>query len=184
MLARTAGRVVGAIGILSLIDDLSIVKITGWSKGWLDAYSRSVERANDALFGWIDFGWIRVTTDEAHAVALFALWAGACTRSLRELGLIRGSGSRASAVLFTGALVGLATGLALALPRPIGAVGIVAWTVLLAGLLELSPDSYDFEPGETHDRFRRLVRSNYLWALGIAIVIVGADKTLLQGAGA
>lgn len=76
--------VLGALSILSLNDELKLVKITKHITRWVRDYAELVGKLRDLLFGWIDLGWISITRDEMHVLVLSALLASTSFRAHRR----------------------------------------------------------------------------------------------------
>lgn len=75
------GWVTGALSMLGLLDDLKWVKIHKHLQQWLDIYTQAIKKVTHVLFGWINFYWLSISTNEGHVLVLMALVAVAVYRA-------------------------------------------------------------------------------------------------------
>ena len=70
---RLLGWVPGALSVLSLIRDLTLIELYGLVRQWLDLYDLLVRQLTGFLFGWIDWRWIRLDDAESHVLVIGVL---------------------------------------------------------------------------------------------------------------
>lgn len=173
---RPIAWALSGLGFVSLIDDLDLVKITGWGRDWLDAYQYTVERISGFLFGWIDWWWLGVSTSEAHALVLSIVLVVGVLRGVSELlaryGTGGGESDTAVALGHVFYLLVWCTSLvaAVLLPDPLG-WPLLLLTALAVVFLELVVRQTGSAP---------FVPQHLSGTLLVFVVIVALDKMLLQ----
>jgi len=124
------------IASIALIDDAREFKSNLFD--WLDRWKSIVERANEFLFGWVDFWWIRLSNAEAHALTLILIFIASSQRGADRIDEREEEDSGDKLWYAMGKVVQMlfflvpATIFGLALPSVVGLFGII---LVLAHLL-------------------------------------------------
>lgn len=67
---RLLGWITGGLSVLNLIKDTTPLQLYGLVREWSDAYARLVEKIGAAVFGWINWSWIRIDNSENHVILI------------------------------------------------------------------------------------------------------------------
>jgi hypothetical protein len=143
------GWVLGGLSVLNLIHDLSPVKLYGLVKDWAAGYEALVEKIAGVLFGWIDWRWIKIDTNEVHLIVLSILLGSATLRASMQEQIKHG---QKPFVAFIGALEGALVAVVLPvvfavalLPGMFGilaAAAFLVWATYEFGFRNLDADEF------------------------------------------
>ena len=75
------GWTLGAMSLLSIVDDFNWVKLHGYVLKWSTAYSDLTEKLRTLLFGWIDFGPFSVSSVEVHIMVIWTIFVTSYVRA-------------------------------------------------------------------------------------------------------
>ena len=81
LIIRSFGWVLGTLSLLNLATDLRLVELYGDLRAWIEAYSMLVSTLGHFLFGWVEWRWIKVESDEYHVLVVAALVSGTMGRA-------------------------------------------------------------------------------------------------------
>ncbi len=119
ILLHAIGWVLGALSLLNLIKDLNLVELYGKIGEWTLAYGLFVSRIGSFLFGWIDWGWIRIDALEYHMLVITVLVGSAAGRAAYSTAIRRGKADPGLELFATFAVfIACALGAALVIPSP------------------------------------------------------------------
>ena len=115
-LMRILSSIFAALSIMSLLRDFTLVKLHGLVADWLDAYDHLVSSISSALFGWIDWKWMKVDDAEAHGIILASVIYSSILRARIRISGFKSEDTKRMALLAVGALLGGAV-MAVSLPN-------------------------------------------------------------------
>lgn len=80
LIVRLAGWFLSALGLLSLIDDASLLKISGQAEAWLISFRR-VTNAIQQLFSWFEWRWMKIEHYEVDCLVIATAFISALMRA-------------------------------------------------------------------------------------------------------
>jgi hypothetical protein len=173
------GWVLGGLSFLNLIHDLSPLKLYGLVKDWADGYQSLVKTVAGFLFGWINWRWIAIDSNEAHVIVLAILLGSATLRASMQEQMRTG---QSQALAFIGALAGALLVivlpvilLAALLPGVWGLVGSVAY-------LPWAAYEFGFRNSEADDTVpaSKDVRREFLGIVAVFGLLIALNFALLM----
>jgi len=172
---RILGWVFGGLSILSLVQDLSPLLLYGKLKIWVEAYGGFVENIRAFLFGWINFGWISISSIEAHLLVINGIICFSFARA--ETAFRKSKGRNMAMALYVGKSKGIRIFLfvlffALILPSMWG-FGMAAIAMIWTSSMMLFFDFDNKSPSKN-------VRKELIGSLSVFVFLVALNYSIFK----
>ena len=175
-LGTAVGRLLAALGLLSLFDEAEVLKLRGQIEKLITTFSDISAALMRKLFGWIEFRWISVSEIEGHVLFLIIILGGAIMRSSASVMKKREPeksyfGCLAAAfVAFVFVILLPALAAASLVPGIGGAIGALLWLAIIAywSCFQNEKDNHNVPASKR-------VRNDLVWVLAMVTAVVFAN---------